>query len=240
LINTLKQFTSSALDLVFPPSCVHCGREGALLCQGCIAESTLVGTDVCRKCAEPLSKAGLCSRCVAEEPSIDRLYGSYLYETPVGSAIRAFKFNDVRALSGTLGELFDIGRLERADIDLVSAIPMHKSRLRSRGYNQSEILGRKLSDRLEVRFQSGLMVRSRNAPPQSEQPTAIDRRAVAIGAFSVKSSLKYRIEGKRVLLVDDVFTTGSTIEAAAVALKSAGASWVGAAALTVQPIGSLK
>jgi predicted amidophosphoribosyltransferase len=163
-----------------------------------------------------------------------------LYETPIGSAIRAFKFNDVRALSGALGDLFYVERLKRADIDLVSAIPMHKSRLRSRGYNQSEILGRKLSNRLEVRFQPGLLARSKSAPPQSEQPTAVARKAAAIGAFGVKSSLIDRIEGKRVLLVDDVFTTGSTIEAAAVALKSAGARWVGAAALTVQPIGSLK
>jgi len=156
----------------------------------------MVGTDVCRKCAEPLSQAGLCSRCVAENSSLDRLYGSYLYETPIGSAIRAFKFNDVRALSGALGDLFYVERLKRADIDLVSAIPMHKSRLRSRGYNQSEILGRKLSNRLEVRFQPGLLARSKSAPPQSEQPTAVARKAAAIGAFGVKSSLIDRIEGK--------------------------------------------
>ena len=138
----IRDFTSGVLNLVFPPTCVHCGRQGALLCVICLSESTLVSRDVCRKCAEPLTKPGTCTRCVTERSPLDRVYGSYLYETAVGSAVRAFKFDDVRALGSTLSRLFDIEGMSRSTADVVMPIPIHNSRLRSRGDNQSEIFAR--------------------------------------------------------------------------------------------------
>jgi len=242
LISALRAFTSNAIDLVFPSSCVHCGRDGALLCGVCIRESTLVSKNVCRKCAEPLQKPGTCARCVNDRPELDRLYGSYLYESPVGSAVRAFKFDDVRALGGVLGRMFNVDAMARSEADLVLPIPMHRSRLRARGYNQSEIIGREIADRLSVDFRTDVLIRSENTVPQSEQPTAVARRSAMKDSIEVASgsNAPQAVVGKRVLLVDDVFTTGSTVNAAAAALKSAGASWVGAAVLTVQPIGALK
>jgi len=228
------------LDLVFPPSCVHCGREGALLCGPCIRDSIAVSKDVCRKCAEPLSKPGTCTRCVIDGSSLDRLYGSFLYESPVGSAVRAFKFDDVRALGGVVAGMFNIESMNRSNADLILPVPMHKNRLRSRGYNQSEILGRKLSNRLGIEYRNDVLIRSQNTFPQSEQPTAVARKTAIQGAFSVDPRHEDMISGKRVLLVDDVFTTGSTVQATATVLKSAGASWFGAAVMTVQPIESLK
>ncbi len=212
LITALRQFTSGALDLVFPHSCVHCGREGELLCHTCVSESTSVSKDVCRKCAEPLPKAGTCARCVAERSGLDRLYGSYLYETPIGTAVRAFKFDDLRALGSVLAGRFNVGGLSRADADLIIPIPMHGSRLRARGYNQSEILGRKLARQLGVRFQDGLLSRERNTVPQSVQPTAAARQSAVRGAFSTEANSVDEIVGKRILLVEDVFTTGSTVK----------------------------
>mgnify|MGYP003750078853 FL=1 len=225
---------------MFPQSCVHCGKDGSLLCDLCIRDSTAVSKDVCRKCAEPLAKPGTCTRCVIDGSSLDRLYGSFLYETPVGTAVRAFKFDDVRALAGVLGGMFNVESMNRSEADLILPVPMHKSRLRSRGYNQSEILGRKLSRRMGLEFHSDVLIRAENTVPQSEQPTAAARKTAIQGAFSVDTRHESVVLGKRVLLVDDVFTTGSTVQAAASVLKAAGASWVGAAVLTVQPIESLK
>ena len=240
LITVLREFTSSAINLVFPPSCVHCGRERALLCHICVAELTLLLRNVCRLCAEPLSKAGTCGRCVAERPAFDRLYGSVLYETPVGSAIKALKFDDVRALGGMLAGMFNVEALSRSEAEMVVPVPMHKTRLWSRGFNQSEILGRKLAQRVEIAFRSDVLVRTIDTMAQSEQPTAAARRSALAGGFSVEPGAVKTITGKRLLLVDDVFTTGSTVNACAEALRSAGASWVGVVALAVQPIGGLK
>ena len=219
---------------------MHCGREGSLLCAQCVRESTTVSKDVCRECAEQLSKPGTCTRCVIENSQLDRLYGSFLYESPVGTAVRAFKFEDVRALAAVLGGMFDVESLKRADADLIVPIPMHKSRMRSRGFNQSELLARKLADRLNAEIRSDVLVRSRNTVPQSEMRSAAERKTAIQGAFSIRPDAESSVSDSRVLLVDDVFTTGRTIQSAARALKSAGASWVGAAALTVQPVGALK
>ncbi len=240
LITALREFTSGAINLVFPRLCVHCGRKDALLCQICIDESTQVGRDVCRICAKPLDKAGTCGGCLSETAFLDRLYGSYLYETPVGSAVKAFKFDDIRALGEPLAQLFDVNAMSRSKIDFIAPIPMHKSRVRSRGYNQSEILARKLAQKMDIDFSDELLGRIRPTPPQSVQPTAQARRSALSGAFELNSDSTGRISGMRILLVDDVFTTGSTVEAAAAILKTAGAKWVGAAALTIQPVGSLK
>jgi predicted amidophosphoribosyltransferase len=177
---------------------------------------------------------------VAEASSLDRLYGSYLYESPVGSAIRAFKFDDVRALEPVLGGMFNIAAMSRSSADLVVPIPLHKSRLRSRDYIQSEILARQLSERLGLKSRNDVLVRVAHTVPQSELPTATAKHGAMLGGFATSSNASSVVTGKRVLLVDDVFTTGSTVRAAADALKSAGASWVGVAALTVQPIGALK
>lgn len=199
---------------------------------------------VCRKCAEPLPKAGTCSRCASERSSLDRLYASYMYDSPVGSAIKVFKFEDIRALGPVLAALFNVEAMRRSDVDLVVPVPLHRSRSRARGYNQSELLGRLLSRRLGVEFRNDVLVRTRDTTPQTEQPTAVARQQSLAGVFEVRRgvarSAAKNINGLRVLLVDDVFTTGSTVKSCAGALKSAGASWVGIAVLAVQPIGALK
>ena len=244
MIATFRGFTSYALNLVFPLSCVDCGREGELLCHICVAESTAVRENACRKCAESLTKAGTCARCVDERSSHDRLYASFMYDSPVGSAIKAFKFEDIRALGPVLAELFNVGAIRRASADLVVPVPLHGSRFRSRGFNQSEVLGRFLSRRLGVEFRSDILVRTRDTTPQTGQPTAAARQQSLASVFEVRPSIARspveNINGLRILLVDDVFTTGSTVKSCAAALKSAGAAWVGAVVLAVQPIGALK
>lgn len=201
-------------------------------------------SDGCRKCAESLTKAGTCARCVAERSSIDRLYASYMYDSPVGSALKAFKFDDLRALGPLLAGLFDIYAMRRSDADLVVPVPLHGSRSRARGYNQSEILGRLLSHRLGLDFRSDVLIRTRDTPPQTVQPTAVARQRSLRDVFAVRPGAAGRaagsVENLRVLLVDDVFTTGSTVKSCAAALKQAGASWVGVTVLAVQPIGGLK
>ena len=240
MIAALRKITTSAINLVFPPPCVHCGREGQPLCQICVSESTAILQNVCRLCAEPLAKPGTYSRCVAERPWIDRLYGSFLYETLLGSAIKALKFDDERALGTILGGMFNTEAMDRSEADVIDPVPMHSSRLRSWGFNQSGLFARMSSNRMEVAFGGDVLVRVDQTIPQSEQPTAAARHGALLGAFEVRASRVSAVVGKRVRIVDDVFTTGSTVKGCAAALKAHGASWVGVAASAVQPIGALK
>ena len=185
---------------------------------------------------------------MAERSSLDRLYSSYMYDSPVGSAIKAFKFDDIRALGPVLAELFNIEAMRRSNAELAVPVPLHSSRSRARGYNQSEVLGRLLSRRLGIEFRDDVLVRVRDTTPQTGQPTAVARQRSLASVFEVRSgvtrsvtkNIARDIDGKRVLLVDDVFTTGSTVKSCAATLKSAGASWVGVVTLAVQPIGALK
>jgi predicted amidophosphoribosyltransferase len=187
LITVLKEVTSGAINLLFPPSCIHCGRQGALLCHICVSESTLVLLNVCRKCAEPLPQPGICERCVSEASSLDRLYGSDLYE----------------ALGVEQAEMFNIDAMSRSSAELVVPIPLHKPRLRSRGYNQSEILAQVLPERLGLDTRNDVLVRAARTVPQSELPTATARHSAMLDGFVTSPNASTVVTSKRVLLVDD-------------------------------------
>ncbi|MDA1278806.1 MAG: ComF family protein [Chloroflexi bacterium] len=177
---------------------------------------------------------------MAERTGLDRLYASFLYESPVGSAIKAFKFDDIRAPGPVVAKMINVDAMRRAEADVVVPVPLHGSRLRARGFNQAEILAEHLSARLGAVYRPNSLIRTRDTMPQTAQPTAATRRRALTGAFAIEPGAATLFAGKRVLLVDDVFTTGSTIIACAEVLKATGARWVGAAVLAVQPIGSLK
>ena len=130
-----------------------------MLCHICVSESTAVLQNVCRLCAEPLAKPGTYSRCVAERPWIDRLYGSFLYETPVGTSIKSLKFDDERALRTILGGTVNTEAMDRSEADVIVMVPMHSSRLRSWGFNQSGLFARMLSNRMEAAFGGDVLVR---------------------------------------------------------------------------------
>ena len=237
IISSLNRVVNQLVELVFPSSCVSCGREGALLCHICLAESSLVADTACRICAEPMTASGTCSKCRVEPKYIDRLYGYYQYDSPVGEAIRAFKFDDIRALEPVFSELLDVERLKRVAPDLVLPVPLSRSRIKQRGFNQSEVFSRHIAALLGINHEPRLLSRTEQKIPQSQQQSARSRAASVSGAFTVNEQYVDEIATKRILVVDDVHTTGSTINECARVLKSVDASWVGAVTLAVQPVG---
>ena len=163
--------------------------------------------------------------------------GSYLYESPTRPAVLAFKLDDVRAFGSVLCGMFNTEPMISAEPDIAVTVPMHKSRVRERGYNQSAILAQKLSYPLGVEYRGDLSFRSINTVSQPEQPTAVVRLGALSGVFAEELKSVGAIVGRRILVVDDVFTTGSSLNAVSATLKSTQASWVGGAARTLQPIG---
>ena len=226
---TITTALRAAADLLFPPRCVHCGAEGSTFCDRCIASSTaLQASETCRTCALP-SPTSTCEICFRQRPALDRAIAAYTYQPEIRSAIAALKYEDVRSIAPRLADLMveALPRSLQESVDAIVAVPITAARLRSRGYNQSELLARRISDATGIPVRDDMLTRVGDEPPQA-RAASIDERAVNVRDAFVASEVS---EGHQVLLIDDVMTTGATLNACARALKNAGASRVGALVL---------
>ena len=218
----LSKLTRSALDLLFPIYCAGCGREGGIICRYCADDLKQLSPPYCRVCAAP-GVDGVCRWCLEYPRGFESLRSPYRFEGPVREAIHALKYRGVRAASETLGELMT-QHLKRNAVrnDTLVPVPLHPSRLRNRGYNQSALLARHVGRNLDLPVREDVLVRVRNAPPQVETRTRDERRTNVGGNFACDVDLS----GLTVLLLDDIATTGSTLSECASALREAGASRV--------------
>jgi len=204
--------------LLFGGACYVCrGQARGLLCAACRAELPRLEGALCPRCALPSPGAALCGRCLAETPEYDATVAPLAYDFPADALVHALKFRGELSLASFLGKLLAERIAQRETIDLVIPVPLSAARLRGRGYNQALEIARHLPGKLD--FSS--CVRERDATPQTELPWAERRRNVR-GAFACRRSL----EGARVAVVDDVMTTGATLDEMARTLKRAGAARV--------------
>jgi ComF family protein len=207
-------------SLLFGGSCFVCrGAARALLCAQCAAELPRLERPLCPRCALESPGGALCGRCLAESPAYDATQAALAYDFPADALVHALKFRGELALAPLLaGLLADKVRGER--VDHVVPVPLSAARLRRRGYNQAVEIARHLG-----KVDIGLCERTRDAPPQMELPYAERQRNVR-GAFCCTRTLI----GAKVAVVDDVMTTGATLEEMARTLKAAGAvqvvNWV--------------
>ena len=237
----LSSFTLAALDLVFPALCPVCetplgaGRRDPL-CGTCWEAITRLGVPTCGVCgAAPPSRTPLaaaappvvhtCATCAASPPAYDYARSAALYTGELRDALHALKFGGRRALAAPLGDLAaeQCGAALPDGIDAVIPVPLARERERERGFNQAALLARRIGRRLEVPMRRGWLARIRSTRPQSDL-SAAERRANVRGAFRASPL----VAGRHLLLVDDVLTTGATLEACARALSAAGARRVGA------------
>lgn len=226
-IRTAGRALAAAL---FPPRCAACGRPGAALCQPCLATATRLPHPQCRQCTRPLTYGDQCARCRLEQRRIDHLFVPYAYTPPILQAVHRFKYANKRYLAADLATLASTALPSDLQVDLVVPVPLTSSRERQRGYNQGRLLAAEIARHLDLPLDGNVLTRVRDTPPQTSLPRA--RRLDNVrGAFRALRKLS----GTRILLVDDVTTTGATIEAAARALRRRGAVWVGALALARTP-----
>ncbi|MCI0439743.1 MAG: ComF family protein [Chloroflexi bacterium] len=225
----LSRVAQSALDLLMPMSCAVCGREGRLVCDGCKAALPRLERPYCAICADP--DKPLCDFCAREPPAVDGICAPYLMFGPVPQMIYGFKYHNLRASAPELGGLL-ASYLDSHPVpaDVIMPVPLHPRRMRQRGYNQSELLARQLGKRAGLPVDARTLRRKKNTPPQVSMTDRQQRQQNIQGAFECVAGL----QGERILLVDDVVTTGSTMSACAAALKDAGASAVWGLALARQ------
>src|SRR5690242_17467026 len=219
------------LDLLFPPLCIGCrGAVGqAGFCAQCWSAITFLDGPGCACCGLPFAVAldgdTLCAGCLASPPAFDKARAILAYDDNSRSAILALKHADrLDLVPGFSRWLSRTGRNLLEDSDLIVPVPLHRLRLWRRRYNQSAELARRLASDWKRPFEPFALVRSRPTPSQGAMTGAKARRRNVLGAFQVPDPGK--VKGKRVLLLDDVLTTGATVEACARALKRAGAERV--------------
>jgi ComF family protein len=173
-----------------------------------------------------------CADCIADPPPLDWIDAWGLYEKGLAELLQAFKFRNHDFMARHLGELLLEAYEARGDrdFDVVVPVPIHRSRRRARGFNQAALLGGALSTAAGVPIDETLLVKSEERPPQAGLPKA-QRRANARGAYAADA----RVAGRRVLLVDDIATTGETLRACALELTRRKAKRVAALVVARTP-----
>lgn len=223
------------LDFILPPRCLACGAmvgDDAGLCAACWSRLRFIEAPLCQRCGAPFELpapgASVCASCLARAPAFDRARAAFAYDDDSKALVLRLKHGDRLDAAAALGRLMARAGAELlAEADLVTAVPLHRWRLFHRRFNQAAVLARAAAKaaRAPGELVPDLLVRRRATPIQGGLGRLGRRRNVA-GAFAPRPGAKARIKGRRVLLVDDVHTTGATLEECARVLKRAGAARV--------------
>jgi ComF family protein len=201
--------------------CILCAAPSgeAMFCAGCAADMPPLG-EACPRCAGPAPAGALCGRCLANPPSFDATVAVWRYGFPVDRLVLALKYSGRLALARAFGAAL-AARVAGRAVDAVVPMPLAAPRLRSRGFNQAMEIARALARATGTTLASDRVVRVRDTPPQGDLPP--DARAANVrGAFACSGA----VAGHALAVVDDVMTTGASLEELAGTLKRAGAARV--------------
>ena len=217
---------SGTLDLIYPPFCLVCGDAGEdCLCADCVEKIDIIEPPYCRKCGIPC-ESFYCSKCRQRQFAFECACSAGTFDGALRTAIHALKYDSHLVMADSLAELmarcFPTTHLANK-VDLAIPIPIHRSRVLERGFNQSAQISRTFCKRVSLPLELKVLYKSRGTRHQVDLPHE-ERASNIEGAFAVKNA--GNVAGKNVLLIDDVFTTGSTLNEAAKTLRNAGAASV--------------
>lgn len=224
-----------ALDFLFPAYCVACGTIGSWFCAPCL-EAVPLHDPACLICHARNAAGTLCNSCIRHAPNLTRAVWATSYDyAPIHEAIVQFKYSGNRSLASPLASCIVSSIKKRLQVKsmvipqdaALLALPLHPQKRRERGFNQSELLARVVADELLLPLlPTFVLQRIRRTPPQAQVRTREERLKNVRGAFAVPKEHYPLTAGKTILLVDDITTTGSTLNDAARALKEVGAKTV--------------
>jgi ComF family protein len=211
-----------ALDWLYPPVCIACGEPGSVLCSNCMEKIKLRQGHVCKHCGSYLScEEIICKECQKKPPKFTAMRTFADYEGVIRESVHALKYQKNQSIGHLFsGMLASLVKKEGWQVDLVIPVPLSPKRAAERGYNQAAQIAKPLALKLGVRYNPFGLKRIRNTRSQVGL-SAQERRVNVAGAFEAIPEL---ISGKKVLVIDDVITTGATFTACADALHLAGAS----------------
>lgn len=218
-MSKLKNFI---LELFFPSRCAVCNKIGSFFCESCRQKILFIKEQTCPKCNKIYSSGKYCKRCRKEQKLQGIIASTYFKDESAKKIIHELKYRGYFAVAPTLAEIITQNiKAEGIRFDLVAPAPISKKRLRQRGYNQSEEIAKRIVEISNKKLLVGLKKIKETKPQVGLKKK--DREKNLIGAFTY---LGPDITGKRILLVDDVKTTGATLSACAAELKKAGAKEV--------------
>lgn len=224
------------LDLIYPSNiyCISCGNiiddtRPYSLCDMCVRSLKWANGRSCQRCGKILQDSyapDLCTDCLEEEHIFKKGYTCVEYTAAERDIIHNFKYKDKAYLGRKLAEiLYDRIEVEELEPDVVIPVPMHIKKQRIRGYNQADVMACSLAKLMGVPYEGKALIRIIETKPMSSLG-ALERKSNIQHAFVIRDNKKSELAGKRVLLVDDVYTTGSTADSCASVLLAAGAEEV--------------
>jgi ComF family protein len=233
----IKFASQIALDQLIPPTCLSCGditSSSAGLCNACWPTISFISSPLCSSCGKPfdlendieISSGTLCAACIKQPPSFSIMRSALLYDDSSKAMILGFKHSNrleaaplfTKWLCGADSEIFN-------GAELITAVPLHWRRLFKRKYNQSAILANAVGKKRLIRSIPDLLQRHRHTETQG-QLSRLQRRANVRGAFKLNNRYRIEVQNNVIILVDDVVTSGATIDACTRVLLNAGAAEV--------------
>lgn len=224
----IKHMLKFLLDLLFPKFCLNCNKEGSYLCQDCFSLIDIFKRQYCPFCSYPkvVLDGKTCISC-RKSKKLTGLYCSASYDNfIVKKLINQFKYRPyIKELAKPLAflimaHLINLNNLPDFKEFILIPVPLHKKKLKQRGFNQANEIGKELSDKLKIPIFNNVLIKIKQTPAQVELKKEQREKNIKGVFICQKSEL---VGGKKILLIDDIFTTGATMEECARVLKTAGA-----------------
>jgi ComF family protein len=213
-----------AVDSFFPRRCVGCGKVGSFLCPECLGKLPRLLPPLCPNCGRPQASGIVCPSCRQRKTEIDGIRSPFRFDEVIRKAIHELKYRNLKAISPCLAELLaDYLKANPLPGEALVGVPLHPRRLRERGYNQSSLLARELGRRMGLPVIEDCLIRVKQVQPQVRAVDVEERRRNVADAFVCRDE---KVSGKQIILIDDVCTSGATLESCAAALKNKGATSV--------------
>lgn len=228
----LENFYNAILNLIYPARCGFCNEitgTKQFICDNCRYKLKQEYTNRCVYCGKNIHLANVCKECSGKKIYYDKLVFFNEYTKEFREKIHSYKFHDKKFYYNFFEEII-YDKLCGIEADIIIPVPVSRERLKERGYNQSALIGEKLAKDMKIEYNGEILIKTRNSEKQSMQ-SFLKRRQSVKNIFQITDTL--RLRGKKVILIDDVFATGSTANECSKELIKAGARSVIVAVISI-------
>lgn len=215
------------IDFLFPPLCAGCQKGGHILCPSCITQIRPLPPPICQHCGISLTAGGICKQCTYNLLRLTGLRTVSIYQEPLRSCIHALKYTGNTRIAEPLGHLLAQAYINHGlHADAIIPVPLHSERQQQRGYNHAYLLAEVCAAQVGIPLRNDILVRHRATPAQVGLNHAQRRQNMAGAFLCTPAFATGALAGRTILIIDDVYTTGATLEACAEPLFAAGATAV--------------